>query len=189
MGMRNLRVAKRYARSLLDAAIEHTALDAVKSSVELIRNAISESAPLRALLRNPVIAAERKVSVLRAIFGDHVHPLMMAFIQLVCLKSRENLLDQIAEEFLALYNQREGIVAAQAISAIPLDSDLRARVEQVVERRFHGKPQVSYVVNPGILGGLILQCEDLRLDASLAGALDRLRRQLLSTNGKPNVVQ
>lgn len=182
--MRNPRLAKRYARSLLDASIEHDAVDQVTQSVELIRAAIAQSAPLRAFLRNPVIAAERKQTILRQIFESRVHPLVDAFLQLVCLKGRENVLDQIAEEFVRLYNQRAGIVAARAISAIPLDGGLRERVERVIAERFHGTPQVTYQIDPSILGGLIIQSEDIRLDASLAGALERLRKQLLATNGQ-----
>ncbi|GIV53963.1 MAG: ATP synthase subunit delta [Candidatus Kapaibacterium sp.] len=182
--MRNTRVAKRYAQSLLDAAIEHDTLDAVVASVRLVRAALAESAPLRALLRNPVIAAERKQSILRAIFAERVHPLVEAFLHLVCLKGRENLLDLIADEFIALYNQRAGIVAARAITAVPLPDDLRARVGHVVAQRFGGTPQITYQVEPALLGGLVIECGDVRLDASLAGALARLRKQLLFLNGK-----
>lgn len=108
--MRNARVAKRYARSLFEAAEQNDALEQVRQSVESFSAAFAQSPPLRALLRNPVIGAERKVAILREIFAQRTHPLFGAFLELVCLKGRENILDQIAEQFVELYNAWAGIV-------------------------------------------------------------------------------
>jgi F-type H+-transporting ATPase subunit delta len=182
--MRNVRVAKRYARSLLEAALDAGALDDVARSVELVRSAIASSASLRAFLRNPVIVSERKKAILAAIFAERVHPIVAAFLQLVCIKGRENILDQIAEQFGQLYDEHVGIVRARVLSATQFPDDLRARIESFVAARFGGKPQVEYRIEPAILGGLIVECNDVRLDASVAGQLQRLRQQLLSTNGK-----
>ncbi|MCX7929291.1 MAG: ATP synthase F1 subunit delta [Chlorobi bacterium] len=182
--MRNARVAKRYAQSLLDAALNAGALDQVMQSVELFHIALGASAPLRALLRNPVIAAERKKAVLDAIFGEQTHPLFRAFLQLVCTKGRENVLDQIAEQFITLYDQYVGIVRARVVSAVELPADIYPRIESLVATRFGGTPQIHYRIEPAILGGLIVECNDVRLDASLVGQLQRLREQLLFANGR-----
>lgn len=181
--MLNTRVAKRYAKSLLEAAVGEGVLEDVRRDVDVFLAAFAASAPLRALLRNPVIRAERKEAVLRAIFAERTHPLFVAFLQLVCRKGRENLLDQIAKQFVALYNERNGIVEAEAITAIPLPEDLQRRVEQFIAAYFHGTPQVRYRHDPAIIGGIIIRRDDVQLDASLRGQLERLRQRLTSANG------
>lgn len=182
--MRNARVATRYARSLFAAALDANALEDVKVSIELFTAAFKATAPLRALLRNLVIPAARKDAILRAIFAERIHPIVCAFFTLVCYKGRENLLDQIAEQFNELYNEHAGIVSARVTAAIELPVDLQRRVEAFIAKRFDGKPQVEYFVDPSIIGGLIIECKDVQLDASIAGQLVRMRRRLLSTNGK-----
>lgn len=181
--MRNIRVAKRYARSLFEVALDAHALEDVKASIELFTSAFNASAALRALLRNPVIPAVRKDAALEAIFAGRVHPIVRAFFKLVCLKGRENLLDQIAEQFIVLYNEHSGIVTARVTAAIELSVELQRRVEEFIAERFGGKPVVEYFVDPSIIGGLIICCNDIRLDASIAGQLARMRRYLLSPNG------
>lgn len=177
--MRNARVAKRYARSLFEAAQQNHALDQVRQSVELLSATLAQSAPLRALLRNPVISADRKVSILREIFSQRTHQLFGAFLELVCLKGRESILDQIAELFIELYNTWAGIVPASVTTAVEFPSDLVPRIQAIVARRFGGRPALKFVIDPTILGGIVIECGDIRLDASIAGQLDRLRTRLL----------
>jgi len=177
--MRNARVAKRYARSLFEAAEQNDALEQVRQSVESFSAAFAQSPPLRALLRNPVIGAERKVAILREIFAQRTHPLFGAFLELVCLKGRENILDQIAEQFVELYNAWAGIVPASVTTAVEFPSDLVPRIEAFIARRFGGRPKLEFSVNPAILGGIVIKSDDIRLDASVAGQLARLRAQLL----------
>ncbi len=177
--MRNIRVAKRYARSLFDAAQMHQCLDAIRTDVEFFRATFVQSGPLRAFLRNPVIAAERKVTILRELFGKRTHQLFTAFMELVCIKGRENLLDQIAEQFIAMYNENAGILPAHVTTAVELSADLVPRVEEFIARRFGGKPELTFSVDPSILGGMVITCGDIRLDASLVGQIQRLRDKLL----------
>jgi F-type H+-transporting ATPase subunit delta len=177
--MRNIRVAKRYARSLFDAAQMHQCLDAIRADVELFRVTFMQSGPLRAFLRNPVIAAERKVTILRELFSTRTHQLFTAFVELVCMKGRENLLDQIADQFIVLYNENAGIIPAHVTTAVELSAHLVPRVEEFIARRFGGKPELTFSVNPAILGGIVITCGDIRLDASLVGQIQRLRNTLL----------
>ncbi|MCS6999868.1 MAG: ATP synthase F1 subunit delta [Bacteroidota bacterium] len=182
--MKNVRVAKRYARSLLQVAQDNAALEAVRAAVEIFDAAFAASAPLRALLRNPVVAAERKSAILDAIFGERVHPIFRAFLKLVCIKGRENILDSITAQFVNLYNEHKGITVAVVSAAVEVPDPLHERIKAFIARRFGGTPYVEYRIDPTLLGGLVIQCGDVRLDASIAGHLARLRKQLSVVNGK-----
>jgi F-type H+-transporting ATPase subunit delta len=59
------------------------------------------------------------------------------------------------------------------------DEDARGLVEQI-ERASGRKVDASRKVDPDLIGGLILQVGSLRLDASVRGRIQRLRRELVS---------
>ncbi len=62
---------------------------------------------------------------------------------------------------------------AEVTSALPLTKE----EEEAVKRSF-GVKEVSFKVNPNILGGLVLKIGDKALDASVAGKLEGLRQTL-----------
>jgi F-type H+-transporting ATPase subunit delta len=86
----------------------------------------------------------------------------------------------VAREFRRLYNRREGIFEATATSAAKLDDEevnaLRSRLEQMTG----GKVELTFNVDPLLLGGVQVRLGDLLIDGSVRGRLERLRTKLES---------
>ena len=52
--MSEIKVASRYAKSLIDLALEQNALEEVKTDMQLFVDTLKESSELQAVLKNPV---------------------------------------------------------------------------------------------------------------------------------------
>ncbi len=176
--MSELRVASRYAKSLLDLAEERGTLEQVKDDMDLFNKTLAENRDLRLLLRNPIVKHDKKLAILRAVFGGKVSDLTEKFFTIVTQKNREKALEFIGSEFLIQYNSLRGVQTAEVTTAVPLTPALRADVETLV-RRQTGLQQVILTekVDVALIGGFVLRVGDQLIDDSVSFRLRKLRTE------------
>ena len=80
--MPNARLAGRYAKSILDLAIEQGQLEAVYADMKYIQAACNASSEFVNMLRSPIIKADQKNSILSAVLKNNVGVLTNSFIVL-----------------------------------------------------------------------------------------------------------
>ncbi|HUM46525.1 MAG TPA: ATP synthase F1 subunit delta [Chitinophagales bacterium] len=178
--MRNPRVAYRYAKALIDFALEQNALDIVKKDIDLLR--LTRHRELDAAMSSPVINGEKKGKIFSAIYHGRVSAITENFFYLLFKKSREFVLRDIGEAFDRQYNELKGIVVATLTSAIPLDGKLHDDIFNRVAAlpRFKGKTlQLNIQINPEIIGGFILEVNDNKFDASIRHDLHFIKQEFI----------
>ena len=116
------RVAGRYAKSLIDLAIEQGKLQTVVGDVEQLAQGV-KNRDLYLLLQSPIINSDKKVSIMKAIYGDSFDETTMGFINLCITKGREGLLPDIATEVLAEYKRMQGVTTVKVTTAAPLSKE------------------------------------------------------------------
>lgn len=183
--MSELRVARRYAKSLLGLAQEQQLLERIYADNELIESVIRSNRELAAVLKNPIIQGYKKEAVLKNIFGGKVHDATMNFLLLMSRKGRLSVVDEIADEYIAMYKEMQGIRTAHVTTAVPLDAASRERMLQIVRASLGQKALLEEHVNPRIIGGFVLRVKDTQYDSSVARQLSLIRRQLVSPSAKP----
>jgi F-type H+-transporting ATPase subunit delta len=174
--MAESRAAFRYVKSLLGLAVERNALEAVHKDMLLFSGAIAKSRQLELLLHSPVIKHDKKLAILKKLFSGKMNALTLSFFEIITRKNRESILVNIARDFHNAYNEYKGIGKAQVITTIPLDAQLRGEFEKLV-RKYEGKNQVELVekVDPGLIGGFVLNVGDRQVDASVRSKLKSLK--------------
>src|SRR3546814_166777 len=110
--MAESKVSSRYAKSLLDLAIEQKSLDQVRDDISLFHATLNEHSQLRAVLSSPVIDGDDKKAILHKLFDGKMNKLTLAFFDIMIRKDRERLLYDAAREFGNQYNSYKGIVKA-----------------------------------------------------------------------------
>jgi F-type H+-transporting ATPase subunit delta len=166
-----------YARALYAAAKDKNRLEAVREELGDFVEAQRRVPELRDLLRNPQLDQRVKASVLEELLAGE-EELVRNFLLLLAEKNRAGEADEIAREFERLVAQAEGILDVQVTTAVELsDQEARDVIEQI-ERASGRKVDASHSVDPDLIGGIVLQAGSLRLDASVRGRLDRLRREM-----------
>ena len=131
------------------------------------------------MLRNPQLEPSTKVAVLDDLLGD-ADELVRNFLRLVAEKGRIAQIEEIAREFDRLLAVEERRLNVELTTAREL-SDAEAReLLQQIEQASGRKVEATRTVDPELIGGIVLQVGSHRLDASVRGRLDRLRRQLVT---------
>jgi F-type H+-transporting ATPase subunit delta len=166
-----------YARALFDAALEEGRLEPVRDEVAQLAQAVAEVPELRELLRNPQLDPRAKAAALKEVLSGG-EDLVRNFVLLLADKGRAGIFEEIAREFERLIAEHEGVVHAELTTAVELsDKDAQDLLEQI-EQAGGRKVEATRTVDPGLIGGIVLQVGSHRLDASVRGRLERLRREL-----------
>ena len=179
--MNNPRLAGRYAKSLLDLAIEQNKLEEVNSDIRLLK-AINKSNPdFVAVLKSPVINADKKEKMIGSIINGRVSQVTLLFIQLLVRKKRESNLPEIVKAFSEPYNKLKDIHHIKLTSAFPLS----AEAEQVILDRVRSNTpirqiELEAVVDEDIIGGFKLEVGGKLVDASILRDLNDVRKQFRS---------
>jgi len=176
--MSEIRIASRYAKSLIALATEQGSLEQVYNDVQSIYDTAEHSPELVSLLKSPIIKADTKASILKSIFKSS-SALTSTFIDKVIGSRRESLLIEIANQFIAIYNEQKGIALATITTAMPLDEANLNQIKSYISQKIN-KPnvQLSVKVDPDIIGGLVINYEDKLLDMSVKNELNKLKQQL-----------
>jgi F-type H+-transporting ATPase subunit delta len=175
--MKDTIVASRYAKSLLDLAMEKGNLEQVKEDMKLILETCRNNRDFKAFIANPVIKSDKKIAVLNEIFGTKINELSGKFVALLARKKREKYLQNVAAEFLRQYNQHKQIMTAVVITASGLDDTMKQRVLKMVTDSTKWEVELVEKVNPALIGGFILEYGGKRIDTSISQKLNRLRRE------------
>ena len=171
-------VARVYAETLLRTADREDALDAVSEGLARVAGAVEGSPGFQRFLEAPQIAEEDKLDLVRRVFGESVHPLVVRFLELLIERRREPLVGEIHAAWRTLLDRRAHRRSATVTTAAPAAPDILAAVRRALERATGLNIVLEERVDPGLLGGLVVRTGDLVMDASLRSRLVTLRQRL-----------
>jgi len=172
-----VRFAGRYAKSLLDLAIEKNVLDTVNTDVKGIQKTFDSSSDLVAMLKSPIIKSDKKQNILNSLFFGKINTLTEKFLAITVKKSREAYLPEIFESFVEQYNEHYKITAATLTAASEVDEGLISKVKSIIMKATgRDKIELHTKVDPNLIGGFVLQFEDKLYDTSVARKLDNLKK-------------
>lgn len=171
------RIGKRYAKSAFSLAKEQGTLDPLKADMEILRDLVRDSKEFADFLVSPVIRPAKKQAVLDEIFaGKFQTELMPLLMQMVVRKGREMYLPQVAESFLAMYDEENGILRGLVTSATGLPDTILAEIQQKMEQETGKSFVMTKQVDPDLIGGFTLKVGNSLFDGSVRSSLRRLRQ-------------
>jgi F-type H+-transporting ATPase subunit delta len=180
-------VAQRmYAGALYEAARDQDRVDVVHDQLAELAAAMETSPELEAFLANPQLDPGAKASVLEEVTSG-ADPIVRNFVRLVASKGRAGQLRAIAEVFAAIVDREQGRLNVELTTAYELDDEEEKAIVAKIEQASGRTVEATRSVDPDLIGGMILQAGSFRVDASVRGRLDRLRRELQGgvTHGSP----
>jgi F-type H+-transporting ATPase subunit delta len=172
-------VHRTYARAFFDAAKEQGRLEEVAEELGDFAAAVREVPELRAVLRNPELDPETKAGIVAEIIGD-ADPLLRNFLRLIAEKGRSGEIADIARELDRLMAAEEGRLDVELTTAYELsEPDAKTILKQIQEASGR-EVEATRKVDPNLIGGFVLQAGSMRVDASVRGRIERLRRELVT---------
>jgi F-type H+-transporting ATPase subunit delta len=182
------KIASRYAKSLLDLAIEQGRLEQVHNDMLYCHALLKASREFVLLLKSPLITADKKISIVHQLLGEKVNPLTLSFFDIMIRKGREAYLVDIVKAFKEQYNRKKEITPVKIKTAVqPDESFIHKVIEKLKKEAGLKNVEVNTEVNPDLIGGFVIQYEDKMIDASIAKNLKELKKEL-SDNKYINLV-
>lgn len=174
------RIATRYAKSLLDLAIDQKAVEPVHADMDTLQSAV-KNRDLYLMLKSPIVHADKKIAVLHAILEGKINPLTMAYLDLLVNKGREMYIPEISAEFIRQYKTLKRITSVRVTSASPLSD---AVLDSLRKKLLAGgltteNLDIETRIDPELIGGFVLEFDNKRYDASVVNKLAELRSEFL----------
>jgi F-type H+-transporting ATPase subunit delta len=176
--MAETKVARRYAKALMDLGKEQNNVDVLYNDLRLVAQTIRGNRQLGAMFQSPVIHNYKKEAVVEQVFKGKINDATLEFLLIIVRKNRDFFLRDIALAFLDLYKEYKNIKTAFVTTAVPMDDRLRNEVKSIVKKQTGSEIELQETVDKKIIGGYILRWGDNQIDASIASKLHALRRDL-----------
>ncbi len=176
--MLNPRLAGRYAKSVIDLAVERNQLEEVYKDMLYLQAVCKASREFVILLKSPVIPIDKKGKALTAVTAGKISELTAAFNKLLISKNREFYLPEIADAFIDQYNAIKGIHKVKLTTAAPVSDDVKkAIVSKIIKETSIEHIELECVVKEELIGGFILEFNNNRVDVSIERDLRDLKAQ------------
>ncbi len=175
------RIAHRYAKSLIDLAIEQQKLERILEDVTVFKG-IAQNRDFYLLLKSPVIHHSKKEQIFENLFTSKFDELTMAFLRILTKKGRERYLPEIVNEFIHEYKKYKHITTVHLTTAAPLSE---VAVKKIHDQLEASKQTDQYVemetsVDESLIGGFVLEFEGKIYDASVKNKLEELKKEFES---------
>ena len=118
------KVAKRYAKALLDYSIEKHEEDNFFQEISSLVEVVRENPDLRALLHSPIVRMEIKHKVLQEVFSQR-SAILNLFIEILVENKRVSDLYDIAREYVIQYNRYKEKTTVYLTTAVELPQRLK----------------------------------------------------------------
>ena len=169
------KITTRYAKSLLDLAIEKNQLKECYNDLIAIDTLCTDSSDFTLMLKSPIINTSKKLTIIKSLFEKKLSKTTYLFIELITKKKRESLLHAISKNFIDLYKSCHKIITASVTTTIPLDKDLKEKVVSFVKSKMDMDVELIEQINQDIIGGAIIKVGDFQIDDSVKKQLKELR--------------
>jgi F-type H+-transporting ATPase subunit delta len=176
--MKSTKAAGRYAKALLELALDQQKIEVIENNMQQIISVANEAHDFQVFLSSPLIKVDKKLEVIKSIFGNF-DALSISFLEMVATNRRESLITEIASAFLAQLKEHRGIVPVTIISAKPLDAQTKAQITSKISASIKGTLEITENLDESLIGGFIVRMGDHQIDASVSNQLNRLKQELV----------
>ena len=174
-------VSRNYAEALLALATKAENREGFGVMIRDVANAIAQDATVKLFLESPRVSYERKNEILSRAFGDRVPRVFLRFLQTMVHNRRQMMIPEIATEYMKLLDAEEGRVHAEVTLARPATDaetkDIGTQLSRVLGMNV--LPQV--VIDPSIMGGIIVKVGNTVMDGSVIRRLSKLATRMRAT--------
>ena len=172
-------VAERYALALFQVAQKHESSLEIEQDLREVKKVFEMTPELYNLIVSPKLSAEKRRNLINEVFNG-ANPFVVNTLQLMAERKRLDEVGSLADEFVVLSNNAQGIEDAKVYSTRPLTEEERASISSTFAKKI-GKQslRIENIIDPSLIGGLRLQIGNRIYDSSVSTKLARLQRQLI----------
>ncbi|MES2776311.1 MAG: ATP synthase F1 subunit delta [Bacteroidota bacterium] len=181
--MQNPRLATRYAKSIIDLALEKKQLDVVYADMQYLDALCKASKEFVNLLKSPIVKGDKKQAVLDAVTKGKVGAITEGFNKLLVSKNRENVLPEIVTAFIDQYNEIKGIHKVKLTTAQPLTEAMKTAIlGKITKETPMQNVELEAFTDEELIGGFVLEYNNNLVDASILRDLKDIKKQFMNND-------
>lgn len=178
----DLKTALLYAQSMYEGAEKANQLDDMYNDANVLSEVIGEKKDEFAILNNPLWKYSQKEEVLQSICDKlKFSQSMLNALKLMAQNGKLNVLGQTLKQFILLYQDKHNIAEVEVTTVVPLNSNQENLLKTKLENIFHKQIILRYVINPQIIGGLMIKYGTNFIDNSVKHKLNALEQLMKGT--------
>jgi F-type H+-transporting ATPase subunit delta len=170
-------IARPYAEAVFGLADKAGALAKWSEALAGMAQAVAHP-EVQACISDPKLGADRLYALVVSFSRVELPADIQNFVRVLIANGRLALLPEIHAQFVALKNEREGVVEAEIRSAFPLEAAQLKDLVAGLERRFKRRIQPQVVVDRDLIGGARITVGDEVIDGSVRGRLEEMAAAL-----------
>lgn len=168
-------LSKEYAESLFSLALEDSKEEEYLSEIRFVLGLIEKEPDYAELLSSPALSREERIEALKSALGDGFSEYVMSFLSVLCETGHMKMLPDCVAEYERMYRDASKTAAVKVTSAAPLDEDARRKIADKVHKIVGGKCEITYLVDPSLIGGAIIETENAVIDGSIRKTLQDIK--------------
>lgn len=164
-----------YAKAFLEFGKEGGKLDKLVDELDAVVTAVNETPGFKDALESPRISFDKKSSLLDKAFGKKVDKGLVDFLKVVGGKNRFDCLGAILGSARKMQDEISGRVQAVLTSATAVDQGVKDKIAKKLSDVLGKTVNLDSVVDPDIIGGVVVRIGDTVYDASVVNQLEQVR--------------
>ena len=171
-------VARPYARAAFSYALDQAGgLDKWSTMLRILAAVINESA-VQSMLDDPLLTIENQTHLLVSLMDDDLSPEGRNFIGVLAEYNRLALIPNVTEQFELLKANHEKILDVAVTSAFEVSEENELALVEALTKRLQRDINIKTEVDKSLIGGVLIRAEDMVIDDTLRGRLERLAQAL-----------
>ena len=168
-------VAREYAEALFLLACEENAEKEIGESLSAICRIFDGSPEYKELLSSPAVPVPERAAIIDEAFRGSLPEHTVSFLQLLSEKGRMELIEECAEEYRKLAENKRASSEATVTSAVALTESEIAALKAKLEKISGKTVSLNFCVDAEIMGGIIVEMDGKVMDGSIRHRLQELK--------------
>jgi len=168
-----------YAKALLGVGEKSGDTTKLLEELAAVAEAVSNQPSLISTLQSPQLGAEEKVGLVGKIFGKNVSEPMLKFLKVLAGKDRFDCVAAISAAAKQLNDEKSGEIQATVTTAEKIDAAAKDEIADQLSKKLGKKVKLDSVIDPSIVGGVVVRVGDTVYDNSVVGQLQQVRQRAM----------
>jgi F-type H+-transporting ATPase subunit delta len=134
----------------------------------------SQDEQVAKLLSNPALSAEQKAGVMLDVCADKLSEQGQNFIKILAENKRLPVLPEISALFDRFKAEQQKSVDVEITSAFKLTKEQQTKLAQALGAKLDREVNITSSEDKSLIGGLVVRTDDLVIDGSVRGKLQKL---------------
>ena len=176
--IKDIKIAKRYARAIFDIASEDQSYDDWLNKLKLISDTRAE-VNFANLLNSTKLSFSKKMNLIDDVFSNKLNKLQLNFLKLLTKNQSFFIIQDIYKQFLGLVEKRNNLIRVTVTSPYKISDDLKNQILNLVNDISGADSIIEEKIDSELIGGVVIRLGDTVIDGSIKNKVKQLRRELV----------